>query len=152
MVAEATPPAAAAGEMEITKNPALLVSPAMKAGEVTVHGVKLGDAIDKIPTNLVNTREDIPERPQDIIFVGTDASYFAHAGKVYRIRIAGDLLKQVPTYDAVRLQVAMGKADDIAQSPSGEEARLNFYARHVLYTVHAYRALAVVVAVDLYAP
>jgi hypothetical protein len=140
------------GDMEVTKNPAILVSPSMKAGDVTVHGVRLGDPVAKIANDPAFRREDVSERPQDIVYVGADAAFYAYAGKVYRITVMGDLAKQIPTYDAVRLQMALGKADDVGQSASGEEARLNFYARRVQYTTRAFRVLSVVVAVDLYAP
>ncbi|MFB3890460.1 MAG: hypothetical protein ACE15C_00410 [Phycisphaerae bacterium] len=141
-----------AAELELTKNPAAVVSPAAKAGELTVYGVKLGDAADKIPNTAAVSAQSVPERPQDVVHMGRDVSYYAFQGKIYRIRIQGDLANQIPTYDADRLQVALGKADDILRSASGEDTRLSFIARHLRFTVHSFRMLSVIAEVDLYAP
>jgi hypothetical protein len=143
---------AAAADTEVAKNPNLLVWPSAKVAELTVHGIKLGDPIEPIAKDPAYRREDIPQRPNDIVYVGPDAIYYAFNGRVYRITIREELAKLLPPYDAVRLQMALGKADDAAESVAGVEARLNFYARHAQYTVHAYPRLSVVVAVDLYAP
>jgi hypothetical protein len=143
---------AAADGREVTKNPALLVSPSLSAGELRVYGVKLGDAPDKIGVDAGVTSNGVPERPQDTIYVGRNARYYAHDGRIYRITVMGELARDLPTYDATRLQVAMGKADDITEITSSEDLRLSFFARHVRYTVHAYRSISLVSEVDLYEP
>jgi hypothetical protein len=143
---------APAAENEVTKNPALLVSPAAKAAELTFYGVKLGDAADKIPNNAAVTAQGVPERTQDVVYSGRDVCFYAFGGKIYRIRVQGDLAKQIPTYDVARLQVALGKADDVTQVLAGQETYVSFFARHVRYTVHHFRTLSVVSEVDLYAP
>ena len=141
-----------AEEKEVSKNPAALISPTLKAGDLSVYGLKLGAATDKIPGDAGATAMGIPERSQDTIYVGPNVRYYANDGKIYRITITGDLAKQLPTYDAARLQMAMGKADEAVESPSGSDTRLSFFARHVRYTVHAFRNLSLVTEVDLYAP
>jgi hypothetical protein len=98
------------------------------------------------------TATGVPERPQDMIYVGRNVWYYANDRKIYRITVIGDLAKQLPTYDAARLQMAMGKADEAVESPSAQDTRLSFFGRHVRYTVHAYRSLSLVTEVDLYAP
>lgn len=147
-----TETAGGAGETDVAKNPALLISPSVKISQVSVHGVKLGDPIEKLAKNLAFTRQDIPERPQDTIYAGRDTWYFANEGKIYRIRVVGEIAKQIPTYDAARLQMALGKADEVAEGRSGEDTRVSFFGRRVQYTVHAFRTLSVVTEVDLYAP
>jgi len=141
-----------AAEKELTKNPVLLISPALKAGELSVYGVKLGAATDKMPVDAGAIGMGVPERPQDAVHVGRNVRYYANDKKIYRITVMGDLTRQLPTYDAARLQMALGKADEVAESPSGEDTHLSFFARRVQYTVHAYRSVSVVAEVDLYAP
>ena len=147
-----TPTPAPAPAMEVTKEPALLVTPAAKVGDLTFYVVKLGDAADKIPNIAAVSTEGVQERTKDIVYAGRDVTFYAFDGKIYRINVHGDLLKQLPTYDATRLQVALGKADDITQSRLGEDTYLSFFGRHVRYTVHHFRMLSVVTEVDLYAP
>ena len=98
------------------------------------------------------TPNGVPERSQDTIYVGRNARYYANDGRIYRITIMGDLARGLPTYDVTRLQVAMGKADEAVESSAGEDTHLGFFARHVRYTVHAYRSVSLVTEVDLYAP
>ena len=142
----------AAQDKEVSKNPALLISPTLKAGELSVYGVKLGAAAASLPSEAGVSAEGIPDRQQDMIYVGRNVRYYANDGKIYRISIMGDLAKQLPPYDAARLQIALGKADETIESPTGEDARLSFFARHVRYTVHAYRSISLVSEVDLYEP
>lgn len=140
-----------AQETEITKNPAALLSN-VKAGEMSVYGVRLGDPVEKIPGSAGVTGIGVPERSQDTIYTGHNVRYYANDKKIYRITILDDLARQLPTYDAARLQMALGKADEVVESPAGENTRLSFFARHVRFTVHAYRSLSLVTEVDLYAP
>lgn len=142
----------AAQGREVTKNPAMLIAPTLKVGELSVYGVKLGAAADALPSEAGVSAEGIPERPQDMIYVGRNVRYYANDGRIYRITITGDLAKQLPTYDAARLQMTMGRADEVIQSPTGEDTRLSFFARHVRYTVHAFTNLSLVTEVDIYAP
>src|ERR1035437_4645984 len=95
---------------------------------------------------------EVQERPQDTIYTGRNVRYYANDKKIYRITVIGDLTKQLPTYDAARLQMALGKADEAVEIRNGEDTRLSFFDRHVRYTVHAYRNLTLVTEVDLYAP
>ena len=141
-----------AEEQDIAKNPAALVSPSTKVNDVNVFGVKLGDPVDKIPSNAGVTQMGVPERPQDAIYTGRNVSYFACDGKIYRIKVHGDLAKHLPTYDAARLQMALGKADEVIEGRNGEDTRLTYFGRRLQFTVHAFRALAVITEVDLYAP
>ncbi len=141
-----------AQETEVTKNPAVLVSPSFKAGEASVYGVRLGDSVDKIPSEAGVTAMGVPERAQDTVYAGRSVRYYANDKKIYCIAVIGDLAKQLPTYDAARLQMALGKADESIELLAGEDTRLSFFARHVRYTVHAHRVLSLVTEVDLYAP
>jgi hypothetical protein len=142
-----------AGEdREVSKNPALLVSPNVRVGELTVYGVKLGASTDTLGNEAGVTAVGIPERPQDMIYVGRNVRYYANDRKIYRITVIGELAKQLPTYDAARLQMAMGRADEVVERPTAEDTCLSFFARHVRYTVHAFRTLTLVTEVDLYAP
>jgi hypothetical protein len=142
----------AADGRELTKNPSLLVSPSLNADELTVYGVRLGDSPDKIGVDAGVTPSGVPERSQDTIYTGRNVRYYANDGRIYRITIMGDLARGLPTYDATRLQVAMGKADEILENASSEDTRLSFFAKHVRYTVHAYRSISLVSEVDLYEP
>ena len=137
---------------EVTKNPAILISPTLKVGELSVYGVRLGASDENMPGDAGLSTMGIPERSQDTIYVGRDVRYYANDKKIYRITVTGDLARQLPTYDAARLQMALGKADEAVESPSGGETRLSFFARHVRYTVHTYPRLSLVTEVDLYAP
>jgi hypothetical protein len=138
-------------EKDVAKNPAALILPSTKVDDVSVYGVKLGDSVDKIPGNVGVTQVGVPDRPQDAIYTGRNVSYYACDGKIYRIKVLGDIAKQLPTYDAARLQMALGKADETAESRNGEDTRLTYFGRRLQYTVHAFRALSVVTEVDLYA-
>lgn len=135
---------------DVAKNPALLISSTLNPDELSVYGVGLGASPDKISLDAGVTPTGVPERPQDTIYVGRNVRYYANGGRIYRISISGDLAKLLPTYDAARLQMALGKADEVVEI--GENTRLSFFARHVRYTVHAYRDLSVVTEVDLYVP
>ena len=141
-----------AAPIEVTKNPEVLVLPTLKAGEVSVYGLKLGDPTDKMPGDAGVSAMEVPERPQDMIYVGRNVRYYANDKRIYRITVTGDLIKRLPTYDAARLQMAMGKADESVESPADEDTRLSYFGRHVRYTVHAFRTLSLVIEVDLYAP
>jgi hypothetical protein len=141
-----------AGERDVAKNPAMLISPTVKADELSVYGIRLGASADSIPGDAGVTAAGVPERSQDTIYDGRNVRYYANNKKIYRITVMGDLVKQLPTYDAARLQMAMGKADESIESSSGEDTRLSFFGRHVRYAVHAYRNLSLVTEVDLYAP
>jgi hypothetical protein len=138
-------------EKDVAKNPSALISPSTKVNDVSVYGLKLGDSVDKIPGNLGLTQLGIPERPRDAIYAGRNVAYYACDGKIYRIKVLGDIAKQLPTYDAARLQMALGKADEAAESRDGDDTRLTYFGRRVQYTVHRFRALSVVTEVDLYA-
>jgi hypothetical protein len=137
---------------EVTRNPAALISPTLKAGQLSVYGVKLGAASDSIPGDAGVTAVGVPERSQDTIYVGHNVRYYANDKKIYRITVMGDLVKQLATYDGARLQMAMGKADESVESSSGEDTRLSFFGRRLRYTIHAYKSLSLVTEVDLYAP
>jgi len=141
-----------AGDMEVTTRPAVLISPAVKIGELSVYGVKLGDSVDRIPNNAAVSAQDVPERPQDVVYAGRDVRFYAFQKRIYRIRIQGDLAKQIPTYDSDRLQVAFGKADEVSEASSGKDTYVSFFSRHLRYTVHRRRTLSFVTEVDLYAP
>jgi hypothetical protein len=137
---------------EVTKNPAMLISPGLRVGELSVYGVRLGDSTDRIPGDAGVTATAVPERSQDTIYVGRNVRYYANDKRIYRITVMGDLANQLPTYDAARLQMAMGKADEAVERPTGDNMLLSFFALHVRYTVHGYRSLSLVTEVDLYAP
>lgn len=141
-----------AQDKEVTRNPAILISPTLKTGELTVYGLKLGSSTDAMPNDAGVSAVGIPERPQDMVYVGRNVRYYANDRKIYRITIMGDLAKQLPTYDAARLQMTMGKADEAIESPAEQDTRLSFFSRHVRYTVHSFRALSLVTEVDIYAP
>ncbi len=141
-----------AGEKEVTKDPAMLISATLDAGELCVYGLKLGDAADKMPGDAGVSATDVPERSQDTIYVGRNVRYYANDKKIYRITVTGDLARKLPTYDAARLQMAMGKADESVENQDGQNTRLSYFGRHVRYTVHAFRNLSLVTEVDLYAP
>jgi hypothetical protein len=149
---EHVPTLAPPTEKDVAKNPAMLISPTLRAGELSVYGVKLGASSDSIPGEAGVTANGVPERSQDTTYIGRSVRYYANDKKIYRITVMGDLVKQLPTYDAARLQMAMGKADESVESPADEDTRLSFFGRHVRYTVHAYRNLSLVTEVDLYAP
>jgi hypothetical protein len=137
---------------EVTKNPALLVSSTAKVSELTVYGVKLGDSIDNIPGNAGVTRQPLEARPQDAVYTGANVWYFAHDGRIYRIKVLGEIVQQLPPYDSTRLQIALGKADESIQNENATAMRLSFFARHVAYVVHEARDLPVLTEADLYAP
>ena len=137
---------------EVTKDPSILISPTMKVGELSVYGLKLGDPTDKMPGDAGVSATEVPERPQDTIFAGRNVRYYANDKRIYRIAITGDLVKQLPTYDAARLQMAMGKADESVENLEAENTRLSYFGRHVRYTVHAFQSMSLVTEVDLYAP
>jgi hypothetical protein len=141
-----------AAPREVTKDPAILISPTIKAGELSVYGLRLGDSTEKMPGDAGVSAMEVPERPQDMIYVGRNVRYYANDKRIYRITVTGDLVKRLPTYDAARLQMAMGKADESVEIPADEDTRLSYFARHVRYTVHAFRTLSLVTEVDLYAP
>jgi hypothetical protein len=145
-------PATQTAEVEVSRRPSLLVSPAIRVGDLTVHGIRLGDPVEKLDGNPAFTRQDVPERPQDIFYTGRDAWCFATEGTIYRIRVRGEIVRKMPAYNAARLQVALGKADAVTESRDGEEKIVSFFARRVEYTVRADRGGSVVTDVDLYAP
>jgi hypothetical protein len=137
----------AAGEMEVTKNPALLVSPSVQVGKLTVYGVKLGDSVEKIPGIAGVTRQP-SDRPQDAVYTGRSVWYFASEGKVYQIKVLGEITKGMPPHDAIRLQMVLGKADEVTQTETGVTS-LSYFTRHVHFTCRASKGVS---SVDLYAP
>ena len=152
VAARGAPAGGGAGAAEVASNPAALVSPSVKVGELSVHGVKLGDSTDKIAKDPAFTRQDISDRPKDTLYAGREACYYAYEGRIYRITVLGELARRIPTYDGIRLQMAMGKADQVVAGRTDDESRLCFYARHIEYTVRSYPVLSVVTEVNLYDP
>src|ERR1035437_6846581 len=65
-----------ADDKEVTKDPAILLSPTMKAGEVSVYGIRLGDSTDKLPSDGSVTAVGVPDRSQDSIYVGRNVKYY----------------------------------------------------------------------------
>jgi hypothetical protein len=137
---------------EVTKNPSLLISPGVKVGELSVYGVKLGDPVDKIPGSAGLTKQGVPQRPDDAVYIGRDVCFYAFQGKIYRIKVLGDLARQIPPYDADRLQMALGKADQIDAPSSAGETNVSFFGRRLRYAVHDFEILSVVTEVDMYMP
>ena len=82
-----------ADDKEVAKDPATLISPTLKAGEVSVYGLKLGDPTDKMPGDAGVSVTDVPERSQDTIYVGRNVRYYANDKRIYRITVTGDLVK-----------------------------------------------------------
>ena len=142
----------AAEDNEVTKNPGLLVLPTARVSDLTVYGVKLGDGVDKIPASAGVTRQPLQSRPQDAVYSGANVWYYAHDGIIYRIKVHGEVAKQMPPYDTARLQMALGKADESITDADSSTTCLRFFARHIQYTVHNRLTLPVVTSVDLYAP
>ena len=138
---------AAAGEMEVTKDSNLLLATKLPVANLTVYGVKLGDSIEKIPAAAGVTRQTT-ERQQDEVFTGRNVSYFANEGKIYRIRVHGELTEAMPPYDYTRLQMLLGKADEAA-TPETNVISLTYFARRVRFM---FRDVHNVSSVDFYAP
>lgn len=151
-------PPASKPATEVSQNPSLLVAldlPPRKPG-LTVYGIRLGDPVEKLEGNPAFARQPVRERAQDLLYTGRDAWFFATEGKIYRIRVRGEIIRKMPAYNAARLQVALGKADSVVETPGAEgrpaETRVSFFARGTEYTVLGDRADSVVSEVDLYAP
>jgi len=151
-------PTSKAAAAEVSQNPSLLIAPGTgpRAADLTVYGVRLGDPVDKLEGNPAFARQPARERSQDLLYTGRDAWFFATEGKIYRIKVRGEIVRRMPAYNAARLQVAMGKADEVVETRGEEgrpaETRVSFFARRVEYMVRGDRNDSVVTEVDLYAP
>ena len=139
--------AAAGGETEVTKDSNLLLTAKLPVANLTVYGVKLGDSIEKIPAVAGVTRQTT-ERQQDEVFTGRNVSYYANEGKIYRIRVHGELTEAMPPYDYTRLQMLLGKADEAA-TPETNVISLTYFARRARFVFHASQTVS---SVDFYAP
>ena len=133
-------------EMDVAKNPSVLLLPP-KAGDLEVYGVKLGDAVERIPVAAGATRRP-GDRPQDALYVGPNVTYYAHEGKIYQINVHGDIIKAMPPYNATRLQMKLGKADDIRDPETGV-LYLTYFGNRLGFTFVGSKNVA---SVDLYAP
>jgi hypothetical protein len=107
----------------------------------------LGDSVDKIPT-VAGVARQPSERPQDAFYTGRNVWYYAYEGRVYHIRVLGDIVNDLPPYDPTRLQIALGKADDVIQ-PELDQVRLSYFARRLQFT---FQGTKLVSEVDFYAP
>ena len=135
------------GEMEVTKDPNLLLTLKLPVGNLTVYGVKLGDSIEKIPAVAGVTRQST-ERQQEAVFTGRNVSYYAYEDRIYRIRVHGEITQLMPPYDHTRLQMLLGKADEVATVESSMIS-LTYFARRVRFM---FRDVHNVSSVDFYAP
>lgn len=134
------------GDPDLVKNPAaFLASP--QAGDLEVYGVKLGDAVEKIPLTAGANRRPA-DRPQDTLYVGPNVTYFAHEGRIYQIRVYGEIIKAMPPYNATRLQMKLGQADDVSPPEDGV-TYLTYFHRRLGFTFVGSKNIS---AVDLYSP
>jgi len=133
--------------VDVVKNPALVLAAGVKVGELEVYGVKLGDVVERIPPRAGVSRR-AGEREKDAVYVGQNVTYYAYAGTIYQIRVYGDIAEAMPPYSATRLQMKLGKADEVTEPEAGVVC-LTYFAARVRFTCGAGKS---VTAVDLYAP
>ncbi|MEI8195802.1 MAG: hypothetical protein WCI73_07835 [Phycisphaerae bacterium] len=131
---------------DVAKNPSLLLASA-KAGDLEVYGVKLGDTIDKI-TASAGTNRHATDRPEDVHFTGPNVTYYSHQGRIYQIKVFGDITKALPPYGVARLQIKLGKADEVYQPEAGVTCLIYLKSR-MQFT---FAGTGSVAAVDLYEP
>ncbi len=133
--------------VEVSTSPAALVAIGVQRDDLMVYGVRLGDGVEKIPSRAGVARQ-VSERPRDAVYAGPTVKYFAHDGAIYQIEVLGDIVRDMPPYDAVRLQMRLGQADEIL-SPAAEETRLVYFKTGLEFSFHG---TGRVTAVDVYAP
>jgi hypothetical protein len=145
--------AADPASMEVTENPALLVTPGIKAADLTVYGAKLGDSIDKIDPRAGVVKKPAENAPEIIYCTGRDVSYLVYKDKIVQIILNETLLTHLPPFDPTRLQVALGKADQIETVTDTPATLLSFLTLQLQFTIAGTTPLrSRITSITLYAP